>query len=102
MYNWAVPTRTVSEARATLPELLDRVGIGQEVTITRHGKPVAVLVRPDTLRVRRANEVEAVAEAVHDALERGRRTPLSETPSMSPEYAEGLIEEIRAGRSRGR
>jgi antitoxin (DNA-binding transcriptional repressor) of toxin-antitoxin stability system len=46
---------TVSEARAALPELLDRVLAGEEVTITRHGRPVAVVVRPDSLRVRRAD-----------------------------------------------
>ena len=44
----------VSEARAALPDLLSRVEGGEEVTITRHGKPVAVLVRPDALRARRA------------------------------------------------
>lgn len=37
-----------------MPELLDRVLAGDEVTITRHGRPVAVVVRPDALRVRRA------------------------------------------------
>ena len=41
-------TLTVSEARAALPQLLDRVSAGEEVTITRHGRPAAVLVRPDT------------------------------------------------------
>lgn len=46
---------TLSEARAALPQLLDRVGAGEEVTITRHRKPAAVLVRPDTLRARRAD-----------------------------------------------
>jgi prevent-host-death family protein len=45
---------TVSEARAALPELLSRVQDGEEITITRHGRPVAVLVRPDALRSRRS------------------------------------------------
>jgi len=45
---------TASEAGAALPELLSRVEDGEEVTITRHGRPVAVLVRPDALRSRRA------------------------------------------------
>jgi prevent-host-death family protein len=43
---------TVSEARAALPELLTRVEEGEEVTITRHGRAVAVLVRPDVRRAR--------------------------------------------------
>ena len=38
---------TISEARAALPEVLDRVAEGEEVTITRHGRPVAVVIRPD-------------------------------------------------------
>jgi antitoxin (DNA-binding transcriptional repressor) of toxin-antitoxin stability system len=40
---------TVSEARAALPRLLDRVEAGEEIEVTRHGRVVAVLVRPDTL-----------------------------------------------------
>ena len=38
---------TISEARAALPEVLNRVTAGEEITITRHGRPVAVVVRPD-------------------------------------------------------
>jgi antitoxin (DNA-binding transcriptional repressor) of toxin-antitoxin stability system len=34
------------EAKNTLGSLLDRVERGEEVLITRHGKPVAQLVRP--------------------------------------------------------
>jgi len=40
---------TISEARAALPEVLDRVAEGEEVTITRHGRPVAVVMRPDVV-----------------------------------------------------
>ena len=40
---------TVSEARAALPEVLDRVADGEEITITRHGRPVAVVIRPDVI-----------------------------------------------------
>jgi antitoxin (DNA-binding transcriptional repressor) of toxin-antitoxin stability system len=38
---------TVSEARAALPEVLTRVAAGEEITITRYGSPIAVVVRPD-------------------------------------------------------
>ncbi|MBA3250875.1 MAG: type II toxin-antitoxin system prevent-host-death family antitoxin [Geodermatophilaceae bacterium] len=41
---------SVTAALAALPELLDRVQRGEEVTITRHGRPLAVLVRPDSRR----------------------------------------------------
>jgi prevent-host-death family protein len=90
---------TVSEARATLPQLLDRVLAGEEVTITRHGQPVAVVVRPDALRVRRAEGALAGAQAIQELLERGRRTPLAEEGSISAAWGEELIAEVRAGRN---
>jgi antitoxin (DNA-binding transcriptional repressor) of toxin-antitoxin stability system len=93
---------TVSEARAVLPQLLDRVSTGEEVTITRHGRPAAVLVRPDTLRARRADVALAGANMVRDALERGRKSPLSARPPLSEGRADALIGEIRAARSLGR
>jgi antitoxin (DNA-binding transcriptional repressor) of toxin-antitoxin stability system len=40
---------TVSEARAALPEVLTRVAAGEEITITRYGSAVAVVVRPDVV-----------------------------------------------------
>jgi len=46
MYNLLVTSMSTSEARAALLELLNRAENGEEVTITRHGRPVAVLVRP--------------------------------------------------------
>jgi len=91
---------TVSEARAALPQILDRVAAGDEVTITRHGKPVAVLVRPDTLRTRRADDALASAATVRDVLDRSRRTRLRARPTLSEERAEALVAEVRAGRSR--
>src|SRR4051812_29942581 len=65
-------TMTVSEARASLPHVLDRVAGGDEVTITRHGRPVAVLVRPDSLRARRAAAIFEAADEVAGLLERAR------------------------------
>jgi prevent-host-death family protein len=35
-------TVTVSEARTTLPDIVERVLAGEEVTLTRHGQAVAV------------------------------------------------------------
>ena len=91
-------TMTVSEARAALPEILDRVSAGDEVTLTRHGQPVAVIVRPDTLRARRADEAFATAATVRDLLERGRRAPLNDRPQLSRARADELIAEVSAGR----
>ncbi len=68
---------TVSEARAALPRILDNVNNGDEVTITRHGKPVAVIVRPDAPRTRRAHAALDAAAVISEVLERGRATDLS-------------------------
>jgi prevent-host-death family protein len=91
-------TVSVSEARASLPELLDRVISGEEVTITRHGQPVAVVVRPDALRFRRAAQALSAAGEIGDLLEQARKAQLAPA-ALSPERAEALISEVRAGRS---
>jgi antitoxin (DNA-binding transcriptional repressor) of toxin-antitoxin stability system len=91
---------SVSEARAALPELLDRVAAGDEVTITRHGQPVAVVVRPEALRSRRAGSVLASAAQVRDLLVAGRETPLGGV-GLSNARAEELVADVRAGRDGG-
>ena len=88
---------TVSEARAALPELLTRVEAGEEVTITRHGRPVAVVVRPDILRPRAVVVIDEAAR-LHEMLTAARDEELSIGPGLTPEYAEELIREIRSGR----
>jgi antitoxin (DNA-binding transcriptional repressor) of toxin-antitoxin stability system len=89
---------TVSEARAVLPELLSRVEDGEEITITRHGRAVAVMVRPDALRARRAERVLAEADHIHEVLSTARTTPLSAAGGMTSDRAEELIADIRTGR----
>lgn len=93
---------SVSEARAALPEVLESVMRGEEVTITRHGRPVAVVVRPDALRARRAGAAIEVAAAVHDLLDRARSTPLESQPTLTTARAEALVDVVRVGRSRDR
>jgi antitoxin (DNA-binding transcriptional repressor) of toxin-antitoxin stability system len=90
---------SVSEARAALPEILDRVLAGEEVTITRHGREVAVVVRPDTIRVRRADHALADAERLRDLLDRARAARLTDTPTVSAERAEKLVAQVAASRS---
>jgi antitoxin (DNA-binding transcriptional repressor) of toxin-antitoxin stability system len=100
---------TISEARAALPEVLDRVAGGEEVTITRHGRPVAVVIRPDILRSRRIGGALDDAERIHELLSEAAATPLpAETgpaaasspgaAGLTAERAEELIAAIRAGR----
>ena len=74
---------SASEARAALPEILDRVLAGEEVTITRHGREVAVVVRPDALRARRADRALGDAERLRSLLDRARATPLSTSAAVS-------------------
>jgi antitoxin (DNA-binding transcriptional repressor) of toxin-antitoxin stability system len=91
-------TMTVSEARAALPEVLDRVAEGEEVTITRHGRPVAVVVRPDILWSRRARGALDDAERIHALLAEAATAALPEGPGLTERRAEELVAEIRAGR----
>jgi prevent-host-death family protein len=89
---------TVSQARAALPDIVQRVADGEEVTITRHGKAVAVVVRPDSLRVRRAGAALEGAALIRDLLAAGKDTPLEAAPSLGEERAEEMIRDLRAGR----
>jgi len=99
-YTWPVATTmTVSEARAALPEVLDRVSAGEEITVTRHGEPVAVVVRPDALRHRRGDAALAAAERVRELLQRAAADPLPDGGGLSEERADELVAEVRAGRS---
>ena len=88
---------TVTEARAGLPDLLARVQDGDEVTITRHGRPVAVVVRPDALRSRRAQQALAQAGRIHDLVAVGG-TPATDGPGIPLDRAEELVRAMRAGR----
>ncbi|WOQ15716.1 type II toxin-antitoxin system prevent-host-death family antitoxin [Raineyella sp. W15-4] len=89
---------SASVARQTLPTQLDRVEAGEEVAITRHGRVVAVLVRPDVLTARRAPEAWNRADRIGALLESARSAPLR-PPAISPERAEELVEAVRADRS---
>ncbi len=90
---------TISEARAALPLIVQQVADGEEVTITRHGEKVAVVVHPDALRVRRAGPVFEQAAAIEALLAKGRSTHVSDAPRLSHEAAEDLLAEVRASRS---
>jgi prevent-host-death family protein len=90
---------SVSEARAILPEVLDRVAAGEEITITRHGHPVAVLLRPDAVRVRRAEQAIEQARRIGALVASARERPLA--PAAVPDQrVEELVEAARAGRRR--
>jgi antitoxin (DNA-binding transcriptional repressor) of toxin-antitoxin stability system len=88
---------TISQARAVLPELLRRVEEGEEITITRHGQAVAVLVRPDVLRPRMEVVIEDSVR-IHELVAAAAGTELPGRSGLTLARAEQLIDEIRAGR----
>jgi antitoxin (DNA-binding transcriptional repressor) of toxin-antitoxin stability system len=91
---------TISQARASLPDLVSRVEAGEEVTITRHGRAVAVMVRPDVLRSR-ADVIIDGAERLHRLLaDAAAAADVDAGPGVTAERAQELIEAIRAGRAR--
>jgi antitoxin (DNA-binding transcriptional repressor) of toxin-antitoxin stability system len=90
---------SVSEARAILPEVLDRVERGEEITITRHGRPAAVLLRPDAVRARRAEQVIGRAREVAELVSTARGRPLPEA-AVSAERAQEWADAVRADRDR--
>ncbi len=57
------------DAKTHLPALLDRVAQGEEITITRHGTPVAKLV---PVAGHRQEDVEAVIREIRE-FRKGRR-----------------------------
>ena len=109
---WPVPTRFPTEtglvgygyegkvllaAEVTVPpDALE----GDEVTLTRHGKPVAVLVHPDLLRARRIEpEVAELQSRVSDLIDVGRSRPVRAAPSLTAHDADAWVREQRADRS---
>jgi antitoxin (DNA-binding transcriptional repressor) of toxin-antitoxin stability system len=90
---------TMSEARAALPEVLNRVADGEEITITRHGRPAAVVVRPDVMWSRsRAEVVLGESARLNDLLTAAARSDLPQTGHVTEQYAEELVAAIRADR----
>ncbi len=72
----SMATYTVSEARAQLPALLDRVARGEEITVTRHGEPVVILVHPDRWHRGRAAEVLDQADRLRKQMEQLSGQPM--------------------------
>ncbi|WEK61326.1 MAG: type II toxin-antitoxin system prevent-host-death family antitoxin [Candidatus Microbacterium colombiense] len=89
---------SASDARQSLPTQLDRVEAGEQVSITRHGRVVAVLVRPDVLLATRSPEAWAAADRIEELLSRARAEPLMRA-SISESRADELLESIQDDRS---
>jgi prevent-host-death family protein len=100
MYGCDMKSLTVTEARAVLPELLRRVENGDQITITRHGRAIAVLVRPEAVRHDRTAALLNSAADIHALLtESGAGS--GEASGLSAERGEELVRAIRVGRDAG-
>jgi antitoxin (DNA-binding transcriptional repressor) of toxin-antitoxin stability system len=92
---------TMTEARAVLPEVLDRVAAGEEITITRYGKPAAVILRPDIVYTRARVEV-ATGPGGHHGLSRRRSAAcrrIIEAPAMPVDDLLGELDSLRGRRA---
>ena len=63
-----------------------------------HGRPVAILVRPDALRSRQARAALEEAARIHDLLGEAAAADLPEGGGLTVQRAEELITAIRASR----
>jgi prevent-host-death family protein len=78
---------SVVEAKNNLSALIDAAEAGEEVVITRHGKPAVQLVRPDPFQSEEAKARRAAVWAEIDA----RRNAMP----MSPISSVDLIRQMR-------
>jgi prevent-host-death family protein len=99
MYNLGMSVMTVSQARAALPSVIDQVEAGEWVTITRHGRVVAVVVSPDALPAGPRVDLQWRIDRVGELLEQARERPLPKD-GFTPERADELVAAIRADRER--
>lgn len=60
------------QAKTHLPELLDKVEAGEQITITRHRRPVARIVPADTTRSEPASAVINALRAFRKGRKLGR------------------------------
>jgi prevent-host-death family protein len=77
----------VTQARDELADLVNRVAYaGERVILTRHGKPVAVLVSPDDLRALQEGEKAGISVTPNGRHkpDKGRRHALDAVPGFEP------------------
>lgn len=78
--------------------LLEAVQRGEEVTLTRHGDAIAVIVRPDMLRARRADEAFALAAQIDEMLTYSHTRASAGGNHLIPQRADELVADLRVGR----
>ncbi len=76
---------SISEAKNKLPAIIHAVEIGSSVELTRHGKPVAVL-----LSVNDYNQMKKRGQSFWNALCDFRKTVASQGIAMDNPFSDGL------------
>lgn len=91
-------TVSVSEARANLRGVLERVKAGEELALTQHGDVVAILLHPSQARARRQSPLlDAGVRRLEDLLE-ARRHLAGRGAGISAARAQKLTAGVRAAR----
>ncbi len=87
---------SVSELRANLRRVLERVKRGEEVRLTQNGEVVAAVLHPDKLKWRAKTANTLAAERLLEELDTPLE-PLEPLPEPSLSQAEGdaLVAEVR-------
>lgn len=88
----------VTELRANLRDVIDRVKRGEEVIVTLNDEPVAAMLHPSKLRRRIRTPNTDSAETLLEWLADARRAPPDRGEGLTTEEAESRIEEIRSER----
>jgi prevent-host-death family protein len=91
-------TMTIADLQARFSEALEQVAAGDRVTITRNGEPVAVIVRPESLRSARTEAAFATSARLEHLLADARTKPLPPAGGLSSARADELVREIRGDR----
>jgi len=77
---------SLTDARAQLPHLLDRVAAGESFTITRHGASIAVLTGHDEWMKTKTHDAILQARELGERIDAARGQPF-DLPQKSPELA---------------
>jgi prevent-host-death family protein len=90
-----MPTYSLSDARAHLALILNKVEDGEEITITRHGRPAAVIVGHDRWMKTKRHDVLEQARELRAELEAKKDHPLPDFPTDPSYDVEGHIAWLR-------
>lgn len=88
----------VTELRANLRDVLDRVKRGEEVIVTQNDEVVAAMLHPTKLRSRIRTRHTEAADALVEQLHQASRTRPDRGEGLSPEGADARIAELRSER----